>query len=87
MSSNKVANKDFFMKQIHIFLFADSAKVFPGLIRVLLGKDYFRDLLKRCASVYRNGYAYHLQNRLDKVGEALLECFPRTSSRLERMAQ
>ena len=27
------------------------------------------------------------QNRLDKVREALLECFPRTSSRLERVAQ
>jgi hypothetical protein len=27
------------------------------------------------------------QNRLDKAGEALLECFPRISSRLERVAQ
>jgi hypothetical protein len=27
------------------------------------------------------------QNRLDKAGEALLECFPRSSSRLEHMAQ
>lgn len=29
----------------------------------------------------------HCQNRLDKAGEALLEYFPRISSRLEHVAQ